>query len=393
MFNAYREIFLLPRPVWMLFWAGVINRAGQMVLPFLAIYSNKVLGLSVAEASIVVTAYGIGALVSGIVAGWLCDRFGAIHILIGSLLVGACLHASLAFIYQPVVFGAAAFLLAVVCESFRPALLTLASEYGPPHMQRQTFALVRLSVNLGMSIGPALGGIVFVYSPILLFWCNAIASTTAGLLLWLSLRRGIFAAKVPQTAEHRISLWKSLHIAYSDRRLVFLLLAMCPAVIIMFQHESTLPLILVKDLGLSEVDYGRMFTVNTALIVLFEIVLISKTARFGAGAVIASGALLTGIGFALTAWVTTSIDVMLTTVVWTLGEMLMFPVAVTYISLISTPKTRGSFMAAFGMMVSLCLVLAPFLGTAAWQAFGLPGYAWFCLVSGGITAALLWRMR
>lgn len=39
------------------------------------------------------------------------------------------------------------------------------------------------------------------------------------------------------------------------------------------------------------------------------------------------------------------------------------------------------------------MVLPPFLGTAAWQAFGLPGYAWFCLVSGGITAALLWRMR
>jgi MFS family permease len=393
MIQAYKEVLRLPRPVWILFWAGVINRMGNMVLPFLALYSNQVLGLSAADAGIIVTIYGVGALVAGAIGGWLCDRFGAVHILIGSLLVSAVFQVSLSFVFNPYAFAFVTFCLAVAVESFRPSLLTLASQYGPREQQRQTFALIRMSVNLGMSIGPALGGVIFVYSPVLLFWFNASTSVLAGLVVWIALARRIFVGDAEEQPDRKLSLFDSLRLAYTDRRLMWMLCAVTPGLLILFQHESALPLILTNDMHLTEADYGAIFTVNTLLIVAFEIWLTSSMARFGPKQIMAGGSLLVGLGFALIYWVKTPIHLQLMTVVWTFGEMLLFPIAISYVSEISTPRTRGSYMAAYGVAVSLNLVLAPMLGTGIWQAYGLGYYSLFCLLLGIVGAAILWSSK
>jgi MFS family permease len=393
MLSAYREIFHLPRPVWMLFCAGVINRMGNMVLPFLALYSNQVLGLSAAEASLIVTVYGVGALVSGFLSGWLCDRLGAIYILIGCLLTAAVLQVSLSFIHQPGLFAVVVFFLALCGESFRPSLLSLGSQYGPPDKQRQTFALIRLSANLGMSVGPVVGGVIFVYSPILLFWINGAFAAMAGFAMWISLYRGIFLSRAAEPATDRLSLWKSLSVAYSDRRLVWMLLAGIPGMIVLFQHESALPLMLVRDLGMTEADYGMIFTVNTLMIILFEIGLTAKLVPYSPGKVMALGSMLMGLGFSLIPFVTNRWMLQLTTVVWTAGEMLVFPLALTYVSSISTPRTRGSFMSAYGVMISSSIIVSPPLGTGIWQVWGLSGFSVFCLVCGAVGACMLWRAR
>ena len=43
-------------------------------------------------------------------------------------------------------------------EGFRPAVMTAVSESAPPTMRKQAYALNRLAANIGMSVGPALGG-------------------------------------------------------------------------------------------------------------------------------------------------------------------------------------------------------------------------------------------
>ena len=68
----------LPRAVWVLQGGGLVNSFGNgMVLPFLIIYLHNVRGISLGLAGLIAASNSAAALVTGFVAGWLSDRFGA----------------------------------------------------------------------------------------------------------------------------------------------------------------------------------------------------------------------------------------------------------------------------------------------------------------------------
>ena len=80
--DAYRG---LPRDVWLLSVAALINRAGTMVIPFLALYMTKHLGFAKEDAGLLIGVYGGGSLIGTWVGGYLTDRIGALRIQVTSL--------------------------------------------------------------------------------------------------------------------------------------------------------------------------------------------------------------------------------------------------------------------------------------------------------------------
>src|SRR5262249_22456688 len=85
--NPWRALRGLPRGLWILFATTLVNRAGTMVLPFLALYLTEVRGFSTVEAGRLVALYGLGSIVAAPVAGWLCDRVPPRRVMEASLLL------------------------------------------------------------------------------------------------------------------------------------------------------------------------------------------------------------------------------------------------------------------------------------------------------------------
>src|SRR5712691_12912160 len=83
--NPWRGLKGLPREVWVLSLATLVNKAGSMVLAFLVLYLTRSLHFSDGAAANVLLLYGAAALVTALIAGLLCDRWGPVRIMRGSL--------------------------------------------------------------------------------------------------------------------------------------------------------------------------------------------------------------------------------------------------------------------------------------------------------------------
>ena len=65
----------------------------------------------------------------------------------------------------------------------RPANLALIGDLVAPERRKTAFSVNRLAINLGMSVGPALGGFLATVSFRGLFWVDGATSLAAGAIL------------------------------------------------------------------------------------------------------------------------------------------------------------------------------------------------------------------
>ncbi len=365
--NPWRDLRELPRDSWVLALTALINRMGTMVLPFMMLHLTRNVGLEPARAGLALSGYGVAALITAPITGKMSDRLGAVRVLKLSLFSSGLVMWMLPLARSWISVVAALALLAFTTEAFRPASMALVGELAGERHRKQGFALNRLAINLGMSVGPAVGGVLAMESFRALFWVNGATSLLSGAVL--------IAMPLKATAPHpdqRVRGFEDapLTAAASHRRLLYFMFALLPVLLVFFQHQGTLPLFMVEELGFSEATYGLMFTINTLLIVLLEVRLNGATAHWPHQRLLALGSLLCGAGFGALAWARSLPEIIATVVVWTFGEMILFPVSAAYVTEIAPPGRRGEYMGYYTMSFGLGYAIGPGSGTAVMQRFG-----------------------
>ncbi len=378
----------LPRVVWVQCAATFVNRSGTMVLPFLLLYLTRDLGLSPSTGGALVALYGATALVTSPLAGRLTDRFGPLHLMTASLLLSGLVLLAFPLARTPLAVALATVLWAVVSELFRPASLTaIASAVGPGN-RKTAFAVNRLAINLGMSIGPALGGLLATWSYGALFAVDGLTSLAAAAILAKAGRpERVHAAEVHAAARSGVLP------AHRDRRLLLLLLGVLPVAIVFFQHVAAMALFLVRDLGWTEAQYGLLATLNTLLVVAFEVPLNSAMARWPTGRTLAIGSVLTGAGFGLLAFAHAPGMVLASVVVWTFGEIVLFLGLNAAVADLAPEARRGEYMGLYMTAFNLAFAIGPWAGTAILERWGGPALWTGAFLAGLVSAILLSRTR
>ena len=385
--NPWASVKGLPRDMWVLFYTTLINRSGTMVIPFLVLYLTQKIGVTASEAGVALLVYGVGAFISAPLTGRLADKIGALKVMKISLVGTSAVMLIYGFITDYYLILVFSFILSVINEAFRPANLSLISEIVTPAQRRISFALNRLGINIGMSIGPVVGGFLILIDYHFLFYVNAFASLAAGVYLivtpWTSLSES-------ESSIEEISIQTKLNTSVlGDRKYLFFLFAVIPANLVFFQHLGGVPLYIVDELGYSTAAFGLLSAINTVIIIIAEVPLNNMMSNMSYSRSMFIGALLAAIGFGAMAIARDLTPLIITIIIWTFGEMIFFPVTAAYASEIAPAKKRGEYMGYFQMTFSFAFSAGPWLGTVVYDKYGSVILWSGALVMGLITAVLI----
>jgi MFS family permease len=368
--NPWKGLKNLPHNMWVLFAATLINRSGTMVLPFFVLYLTQKLKIPEGDAGFILACYGIGALITAPFVGKLSDVIGSLKVMKFSLM----LTGALMFVY-PLFTGYTILLLvtllfSVISEAFRPANLSLIVEVVPPEKRKTAFALNRLAINLGMSIGPVAGGFLTMLDYSIIFYVNGITSLLAGLFLIFS--RWDKLPEKESTADSEIKTGRRMasFSLIKDRQLLIFVIAMVPVCMIFFQHISTMPLFVVEYLGYTTGLFGLLSAINTVMIIFIEVPLNNAMSRWSDKKSMMLGSLLTGAGFGAMAFAHEISFLAVTIIIWTFGEMIFFPSSANYTADIAPANKRGEYMGFYQMTFSIAFTLGPWAGTQVYAATG-----------------------
>jgi predicted MFS family arabinose efflux permease len=297
--------------------------------------------------------------------GWLSDRIGSVRTQQLSLLASGVLFLGFIGLDSYPLLATLIFVLSVAAEAFRPAVMTSMAERAPEASQARCFALLRLAANLGMAMGPAVGGFLALVDYSWLFLADALTCFAAGALL----ARGLKARPGDQ-AGHEKGREEAPRSPWNDLPFLGLLALVFLLSVVIFQIFSTMPIYLHRAYGMREDGIGLVLALNGTLIVLFEMVLIHWAEGRDRMRLASFGCFIFCAGFALMPLGSTAAFAAFTVVIWTAGEMLALPLINAVVAARTTPGTRGRYMGLYTMSFSLAFVVAPIAGTRVLEHLG-----------------------
>lgn len=381
--------FALPRTVYLLCLGSFINRAGTFLVPFLALYLTSALGLGQGFATLALGLYGAGGLVAALVGGALADRIGRRTVMLISLVGAAGLLLVFGRITQPSAILAAVLVFAFLGEMYRPAAAAMMADLTQPEQRPTAFGLMYVTVNLGMTVSPIVGGFIAEHSYQWLFWGDAGTSLAYALLLFLAVpetlvrRRGTAA----EPADHP-SLGEVLRSVTGNGPFLVFCAATFGVSVAYMQSHTTLPLYM-QGLGHGPRTYGLVVAVNAAMVALCQLPFTALIRPFPREHLLVTSAVLTGVGFGLTGLATTPVALALTVVVWTFGEMMQSAYLPAVVADLAPPAMRGSYMGMLSFSFAGALMLGAPAGGFLLEHGGA-GWLWAATCGVALLGALLY---
>ncbi|MDQ4139203.1 MAG: MFS transporter [Bacteroidota bacterium] len=391
-YNLYRNAFGgLSRTAWMLALVMFINRSGAMVLPFLSVYLTESLHFTVLQVGFTLSLFGLGSMFGSFLGGWLTDKFGHFWVQIMSLMLGGSFFFLLLTFKTFTAFASGVFVLSLITECLRPANSASVSFYTNNTNITRAFSLNRMAINLGFSIGPALGGILATFSYRWLFLADGFSSLAAGLFFYFYFRHRSGQQVVAENKSKATLTQRQS--PYHDQKFILYAILSCCFGIVFFQFFSNLPLYYRQVYFLPETTIGILFALNGAVVFSLEMVLVYLLGqRYKLAHLISVGTLLAGFSFVIFIWFKGVWILYLAMFLLSIAEILAMPFMATVPVQRSQIENRGAYMGMFNLSYSVAFVVGPYLGSSLISHFGFSGLWWFTGILASIAAFGFWLL-
>ncbi|MCY3004311.1 MAG: MFS transporter, partial [Planctomycetota bacterium] len=282
---------------------------------------------------------------------------------------------------------ALAFALGAVAELYRPAVSAAIADLVPSADRARAYGYMIWSFNVAFAISPIVAGEISERAGFT--WLFVGDAATMLLAAFLILRAVPETRPVRDAAEVAAAPAVERGAALRDPRMRWMLVAAFFIGLVILQSMATLGPILRAD-GLSLKRYGMVMALNGALIAVAQPWLVPRFEKLGRALVLPWTALLFMLGFAGHALAGSIGGHAAFIVVWTAGEIALFPLCNSFVADLAPPHLRGRYLGAYWLAWTLANLIGPPLGLQLLKS-GEPFWALLPLV-GAIAAPLaLWR--
>jgi MFS family permease len=358
---VYRDY---PGQFWLMFVGMLISTmGGSMIWPYLMIYVSESLNAPMTVAASLMTLNSAAGLVASFLVGPIIDRFGRKWVMVISLLTNGLAYLLLGNASGLLYFAVLMALSGAANPLYRMSGDAMVADLIPPEKRPDAYALLRMSNNIGVAMGPAIGGFLAATSYSLAFYIAATGMGAYGFLL------AVFAVEtlpklVPleATLEKRFEKFGGYLTILRDKPFITFAFAYTLVIICASLVWVVLPVYAKENFGIPENVYGFIPTTNALMVVTLQVAVTQVTKRYATLPVLAIGAAfytlaVGGISFGSGFW-----GFWIFMVVMTFGELILVPTASTYAANLAPSDMRGRYMSIFGLSWRIAIGTGPILG-------------------------------
>ncbi|HFJ9435998.1 MDR family MFS transporter [Bacillus thuringiensis] len=341
-----------------------------MSMPFLAIYLTTTKGISPVMAGLIIGISAFVNVLAGFIGGNLSDKYGRKVVLLSSLSVWILVFIGFAFADSAITFFILNALNGLCRAFFEPTSRALLSEYTNESKRLLVYNLRYTAINIGAAIGPLIGFGLGSSQTTFPFFITSFVYLIYTISLALLLKK--YNVKIKNNGGiKQITIRQSIGILKQDRVFIFSLIGFICCMIGFSQFMSTLPQYLANTSAFSNgVEIFTCVVVTNAIAaIVFQYPLLRVGKKYSALVSIIVGVAIIGIGLIGFGLSNKLIYFILSMILFTMGEVLIFSMNDLFTDTIAPSHLKGTY---FGMMnfMNLGQLIGPWLGGGLLSYYG-----------------------
>ena len=370
-----------PIQFWLLIFGQLICMTGSgFIWPFIALYIRDSLDISLSAVSAILTLRAGATLLSSFFIGPITDRAGRKNILVISLFFGALSFFLLDFAKSMVVFAVLMAGWGATQPLYRISTEAMIADIVPSEQRMSAYSLLRISMNVGVALGPVLGGVLVAISYSITFYiaatCLLLVTIYSLIFIRETLTPDLITQKTKEESRHELSdILKDKH---------FMLF--CLGILIVYTMSSQVFVLLTtylkENFGISENQSGFIMAVNAVMIITLQFFIARSIQRFNPLRMMTLGALFYVIGTSSNAIGSQVWHFVISMAIVTSGELVLAPTSTTFTANYAPPEKRGRYISMVGLANGVGYGMGPVFGAffndhispqAIWYGSGIIG--------------------
>ncbi|MCC6500840.1 MAG: MFS transporter [Anaerolineales bacterium] len=350
-----------PKAFWVYNVIVFIDRLGGfMLFPFFALYLTDKFEIGMATVGLLFAVFSITGMVGSALGGALADRMGRKSVIIASLLLSSLSALGMGFAPTLTIFVVVVVFVGTLSSIGHPAHEAVVADLVPEDKRAEGYGIIRVVFNIAVIIAPPIAGLLIGISYSALFIVDAIISVIAALIVITSLPETKPAAHPHAKPETMSQTFAGYGRVFRDRSFIAFIAVSVMMTLVYMNMNSTLGVYLRDQHGQPEIIFGALLSMNAIMVVALQFWVTRRIKKYKPMLVMASGATLYAIGFAMYGFVSGFALFVAAMVVITIGEMVVSPVQQSLIASFAPEDMRGRYMAVSGLTWSLAFTIGPY---------------------------------
>lgn len=349
-----------PREFWFLFWGLLLNRiTASMIWPFLTVYMYQTLGQPLTTITLLFPLRTLGSIVATFFISPIMDKTGRKGVMVVGLIASGLIFFVMAMISTLPMWGVTLLAFGAVMPIFTVAVNTMVADIVPADKRAPAYALMRTIENVGIAIGPVIGGVLAVISFQLVFWITGGGYLVMAVLAMFFITETIPSHIKPKNDE---TIHNGFALVLRDWHFMSFLGIYFLLLMSYVQMFSLLPVYASENFGLAENQYSLMITVNAVMVVFGQYSVTEYTEKFDVLKVMIIGGLFYTVG--LWSFVGASVlwHFMLSVAIVTVGELIVVPTATTLVANLAPDHMRARYLGLLSLGYPIGSGLGPVIG-------------------------------